>query len=102
MTSTFRILRIAELLELADPKLELLDRAAKRIEELEAEVLRLGDVLNATPSLSLMWPHEGRQPTIEFTTKLLSDLHRLSREVITNSLYHDLYKIRSTKELNNE
>jgi len=75
---------------------------AKRIAKLEAEVLRLGDVLNATPSLALMWPHEGSRPTIEFATKLLSDLHRVSREVITNSIYHDLYKIRSTRELSND
>ena len=47
MTSTFRILRIAELLELADPKLELLDRAAKRIEELEKELNKTEEFLRA-------------------------------------------------------
>ena len=47
MTSTFRIPRIAQLLEPADPKLELLDRAAKRIEELEKELNKTEEFLRA-------------------------------------------------------
>jgi len=68
--------------------------AADRIEALEAEVLRLGDVLNETPSLALEWPHTS-QPTLEFVSDLMKKTTRSAHNAIRNTLYHELYNKRA-------
>jgi hypothetical protein len=72
--------------------------AADRIEQLEAEVLRLGDVLDATPSVFLQWPHEGGGPTIDFVMELMRKITKTAHEAIRGSLYHQLYDTRAMME----
>lgn len=73
---------------------EDLKEAADSIEALEAEVLRLGDVLNETPSLALEWPHTS-QPTLEFVSDLMKKTTRSAHNAIRNTLYHELYNKRA-------
>ena len=77
-----------------DVDLQACNEAADRIEALEAEVLRLGDVLNETPSLALEWPHTS-QPTLEFVSDLMKKTTRSAHNAIRNTLYHELYNKRA-------
>ena len=93
---------VKRLREYCDGNNDLMDAAADRIEQLEAEVLRLGDVLDATPSVFLRWPHEGGGPTIDFVMELMRQTTRTAHEAIRGSLYHPLYDARAELEKTEE
>jgi hypothetical protein len=72
-----------------------------RIEALEAEVLRIGDVLDNVPSLFLEWPHTDKAPP-EFAERLLRAWGKIAIETLRNSEYHKLLRAKyaPTEETN--
>ena len=73
------------------PAAEKMVEAANRIEELEAEVLRIGDVLDNVPSVFLEWPHTDNAPP-EFAERLLRAWGKIAIETLRNSEYHKLLR----------
>jgi hypothetical protein len=75
-------------------------KAADRIEALEAEVLRIGDVLDNVPSVNvffLEWPHTDKAPP-EFAERLLRAWGKIAIETLRNSEYHKLLRAKYTTE----
>jgi hypothetical protein len=66
-------------------------QAAERIKALEAEVLRIGDVLDNVPSVFLEWPHTDKAPP-EFAERLLKAWGKIAIETLRNSEYHKLLR----------
>jgi len=68
-----------------------LHQAAERIEALEAEVLRIGEVLDTVPSVALEWTSTD-QPPPEFAERLLRAWGKIAIETLRNSEYHKLLR----------
>ena len=67
-----------------------------RIALLEDEVLRIGEVLEMVPIVSLEWPNVGGAPS-DFAERLLKGWGKIAREVLTDSLYHELADARDKR-----
>jgi hypothetical protein len=65
--------------------------AEDRIKALEAEVLRIGDVLDNVPSVFLEWPHTDKAPP-EFAERLLRAWGKIAIETLRNSEYQKLLR----------
>jgi hypothetical protein len=75
--------------------------AANRIEALEAEVLRIGEVLDMVPIASLEW-NSTDQPPPDFAERLLKAWGKIAKDTLTNSIYHKLLRAKyaPTEETN--
>jgi hypothetical protein len=84
--------RLREVEQYPDPMLRgRIKEAVDRIEQLEAEVLRIGDVLDNVPSVFLEWPHTDKAPP-DFAERLLRAWGKIAIETLRNSEYHKLLR----------
>jgi hypothetical protein len=65
--------------------------AANRIEALEAEVIRIGEVLDTVPSVALEWNSTDQRPP-DFAERLLKAWGKIAIETLRNSEYQKLLR----------